>query len=59
MTAIVSGVKTNDGELSINQFVVRSEPNNAVIQANKATTILEQAGDAVYSKLLARVALQI
>lgn len=43
MTAIVSGVKTNDGELSINQSVVRSEPNNAVIQANKVATILEQA----------------
>ncbi len=43
MTAIVSGVKTNDGELSINQSVVRSEPSNAVIQANKVVTILEQA----------------
>jgi alkaline phosphatase len=43
MTAIVSGVKTNDGELSINQSVVRSEPSNAVIQANKVITILEQA----------------
>ncbi|MDI1299048.1 alkaline phosphatase [Methylotenera sp.] len=43
MTAIVSGVKTNDGELSINQSVVRSEPSNAVIQANKVATILEQA----------------
>ena len=43
MTAIVSGVKTNDGELSINQSVVRSEPSNVVIQANKVVTILEQA----------------
>jgi len=43
MTAMVAGVKTNDGELSVNQSVVRSEPNNAVIQANKVVTILEQA----------------
>lgn len=43
MTAMVAGVKTNDGELSINQSVARSEPSNAVIQANKVVTILEQA----------------
>jgi alkaline phosphatase len=43
MTAIVTGVKTNDGELSVNQSVVRSEPSNAIIQANKVATILEQA----------------
>ncbi len=43
MTAMVSGVKTNDGILSLNQSVARSEPSNIVIQANKVTTILEQA----------------
>jgi len=43
MTAMVTGVKTNDGGLSVNQSVVRSEPSNAVIQANKLTTILEKA----------------
>ncbi|MGV3582203.1 MAG: alkaline phosphatase [Methylophilus sp.] len=43
MTAMVTGVKTNDGLLSVNQSIERSEPNNSVIQANKVTTILEQA----------------
>ena len=43
MTAIVTGVKTNDGGLSVNQAVARAEPSHAVIQANKLTTILEQA----------------
>jgi len=43
MTAMVTGVKTNDGGLSVNQSVARSEPSNAVIQANKLTTILEKA----------------
>lgn len=43
MTAIVTGVKTNDGELSVDQDVVRQEKNNSVIQAHKLTTILELA----------------
>jgi len=43
MTAMVAGVKTNDGILSLNQSVARSEPSNTVIQANKVATILEQA----------------
>lgn len=43
MTAIMTGVKTNDGVLSVNQQVANSEANNQVIQANKVTTILEQA----------------
>jgi alkaline phosphatase len=43
MTAMVAGVKTNDGILSLNQSVARSEPSNTVIQANKVSTILEQA----------------
>lgn len=43
MTAMVTGVKTNDGGLSVNQSVARSEPSNTVIQANQLTTILEQA----------------
>ena len=44
MTAIVTGVKTNDGVLSLNQNVQRGEASNAVIEANKVHTILEQAG---------------
>jgi alkaline phosphatase len=43
MTAMVTGVKTNDGELSVNQSVERGETSNAVIEENKVTTILEQA----------------
>ncbi len=43
MSAIVTGVKTNDGLLSVNQSVERSEPSNAVIQTNKVTTVLELA----------------
>jgi alkaline phosphatase len=43
MTAMVTGVKTNDGELSVNQSVERDETSNAVIEENKVTTILEQA----------------
>lgn len=43
MTAIISGVKTNDGILSLNQSVARNEPNQSVINANKVTTLLEQA----------------
>ncbi|MGE3298330.1 MAG: alkaline phosphatase [Porticoccaceae bacterium] len=43
MTAMVTGVKTNDGVLGINQSVARKEPNGAVIDANKLTTILELA----------------
>lgn len=43
MTAIVTGVKTNDGELGVDQAVAREEKDNAVIQAHKLTTILELA----------------
>lgn len=43
MTAMVTGVKTNDGVIGLNQSVARREPSNAIIQANKLTTILEQA----------------
>lgn len=43
MTAMVTGVKTNDGVISINQSVARKEKDNTVIQANKLTTILELA----------------
>lgn len=43
MSAIVTGVKTNDGIISLNQNVLRGEANNALIQANKVHTILEQA----------------
>lgn len=43
MTAIVTGVKTNDGEISVSQAVHRKETNNDLIQANRLTTILEKA----------------
>lgn len=43
MTAMVTGVKTNDGLLSIDQSVARDEKNNAVIAAARLTTVLELA----------------
>jgi alkaline phosphatase len=43
MTAIVTGVKNNDGALSVDQAVARGERDNAVIQAHKLTTLLELA----------------
>ena len=43
MTAMVTGVKTNDGVLSADQTIFNGEANNALIQANKLTTILEMA----------------
>ncbi|MFQ6333092.1 alkaline phosphatase [Methylophilus sp. 3sh_L] len=46
MTAIISGVKTNDGIISLNQSVARNEANPAVINTNKVTTFLEQAEQA-------------
>lgn len=46
----------NDGAASLAE-VKKLVPNGN--HANKVITILEQAGDAVYSKLLARTALKI
>ncbi len=43
MTAIVTGVKTNDGVLSVDQSVKNGDSDNALIQANRLTTILELA----------------
>ena len=43
MTAMMTGVKTNDGEISINQSVAKGETNNAIIQENKLLTLLEKA----------------
>ena len=43
MTAMVTGVKTNDGVLSVDQSVKNGDSDNALIQANKLTTILEMA----------------
>lgn len=43
MTAMVAGVKTNDGVLSLAQAVNRSETNLAVLNASKVQTILEKA----------------
>ena len=43
MTAMVTGVKTIGDSISVNQYVAHSEPNANVVNANKLTTILEQA----------------
>jgi len=43
MTAMITGVKTNDGEISVNQSVARGETNHAIIQANQLETLLEKA----------------
>ncbi len=42
-TAMVTGIKTNDGALSVTQAVARNEADAAVIAAQSVTTILEQA----------------
>ena len=43
MTAIISGVKTNDGELSIDKDVARKEKSAEVINVHKVKTLIEQA----------------
>ena len=43
MTAIISGVKTNDGELSVGADVKRQEKSAAIVKANSVKTLLEQA----------------
>ncbi|MGZ4955167.1 MAG: alkaline phosphatase [Methylobacter sp.] len=43
MTAMVTGVKTIGDSVSVNQWVAHGEPNASVVDANKLTTILEQA----------------
>lgn len=43
MTAMVTGVKTIGDSISVNQYVAHSEPDANVVDANKLTTILEQA----------------
>lgn len=43
MTAMVTGVKTNDGVLSVDQTVFEREADNRLVQANRLTTILELA----------------
>lgn len=43
MTAIVTGAKTNDGVLSLNQSIRSGNPDAATVNANKLATILEQA----------------
>ncbi len=43
MTAMVTGVKTIGDSLSVNQYVAHSEKDAKVIDANKLSTILEQA----------------
>ena len=43
MSAIVTGIKTNEGVIGLNQNVTRTETNQAVISANAMHTILEKA----------------
>lgn len=43
MTAMVTGVKTIGDSIAVNQLVVHSEPQAEVVNANKLSTILEQA----------------
>ncbi len=43
MTAMVTGVKTIGDSISVNQYVAHSEEKADVVEANKLTTILEQA----------------
>lgn len=43
MSAIITGVKTNEGVLSLNQAIKRTETNQAVIRANATQTMLEKA----------------
>jgi alkaline phosphatase len=43
MTAMITGVKTNDGELSVGMEVARQEKDSAVVNAHKVKTLLEQA----------------
>jgi alkaline phosphatase len=42
-TAMVTGIKANDGALSVTPVVARNEADASVIAANSVTTILEQA----------------
>lgn len=43
MSAIITGVKINDGEISVSANVARREKSADVINANKVKTLLEQA----------------
>ena len=43
MSSMMTGVKTNDGELSVGSGVAKDEPDATVIEANKTVTLLEQA----------------
>lgn len=43
MTAIITGVKTNDGELSVDNAVVRKEKDGHLINQHSLKTLLEQA----------------
>jgi alkaline phosphatase len=42
-TAMVTGIKTNDGAISVDQTINRGEPDAAVTAAKSLKTILEQA----------------
>ena len=45
MSSMMTGVKTNDGELSVGAIVPRYELSGKVIDDNKTITLLEQAED--------------
>lgn len=42
-TAMVAGIKTNDGAISVDQTIERNEPSADVVAAKSVKTILEQA----------------
>lgn len=42
-TAMVAGIKTNDGAISVDQTIARNEPSAAVTAAKSVRTILERA----------------
>lgn len=58
MTAMVAGIKTNDGIFGVGPAVQRRETNNAVIEANKVASLLhlaEQSGRATGVVSTARI----
>jgi alkaline phosphatase len=48
-TAMVTGIKTNDGAISVDQTINRGEPNAAVVASKSVKTILERAEELGYA----------
>lgn len=42
-TAMVAGIKTNDGAISVDEDIERNEPNASIVKSHAVQTILEQA----------------